>query len=73
MFCCKGFCMDLLRELSSKINFTYNLTLSPDGQFGSYIIKNNTGKFVICKYYLPYLCAKNNIGINKSRTICTTT
>uniref|UniRef100_A0A1B6E0C7 Glutamate [NMDA] receptor subunit 1 n=1 Tax=Clastoptera arizonana TaxID=38151 RepID=A0A1B6E0C7_9HEMI len=42
MFCCKGFCMDLLRELSNKINFTYNLTLSPDGQFGSYVIKNNT-------------------------------
>lgn len=36
--------MDLLRELAGKINVTYNLTLSPDGQFGSYIIKNNSGK-----------------------------
>lgn len=43
MFCCKGFCMDLLRELAKTINFTYNLTLSPDGQFGSYINKNNSG------------------------------
>ncbi|KAG8298610.1 Glutamate receptor ionotropic, NMDA 1, variant 2 [Homalodisca vitripennis] len=43
MFCCKGYCMDLLRELSKTIDFTYNLTLSPDGQFGSYIIKNNSG------------------------------
>lgn len=42
MFCCKGFCMDLLRELAKTINFTYNLTLSPDGQFGSYINKNNS-------------------------------
>ncbi|XP_017302157.1 glutamate [NMDA] receptor subunit 1 [Diaphorina citri] len=43
MQCCKGFCMDLLRELSRTINFTYSLALSPDGQFGSYIIKNTTG------------------------------
>lgn len=35
--------MDLLRELSKTIGFTYNLTLSPDGQFGSYLIKNNSG------------------------------
>ncbi|XP_023312647.1 glutamate [NMDA] receptor subunit 1-like, partial [Anoplophora glabripennis] len=38
--CCKGYCMDLLKELSKKINFTYSLALSPDGQFGNYIIKN---------------------------------
>lgn len=43
MFCCKGFCMDLLRELAKTINFTYNLTLSPDGQFGSYINRNSSG------------------------------
>nr|WHU27574.1 NMDA receptor 1 [Matsumurasca onukii] len=46
MFCCKGYCMDLLRELSRTIEFTYNLTLSPDGQFGSYIIKNNSGWYI---------------------------
>lgn len=32
--------MDLLRYLSRAINFTYSLALSPDGQFGHYIIKN---------------------------------
>ncbi|CAH0555800.1 unnamed protein product [Brassicogethes aeneus] len=41
-YCCKGYCMDLLKELSAKINFTYSLALSPDGQFGNYIIKNYT-------------------------------
>lgn len=41
-YCCRGFCMDLLKELSKKINFTYSLALSPDGQFGNYIIKNNS-------------------------------
>ncbi|XP_069680015.1 glutamate [NMDA] receptor subunit 1 isoform X2 [Periplaneta americana] len=41
-YCCKGFCMDLLKELAAKINFTYTLSLSPDGQFGSYIIKNSS-------------------------------
>lgn len=40
MYCCKGFCMDLLQELSKTINFTYSLALSPDGQFGNYIFKN---------------------------------
>ncbi|XKL62120.1 hypothetical protein PGB90_001953 [Kerria lacca] len=43
-FCCRGYCMDLLKELAQKINVTYNLTLSPDGQFGSYVTKNNSGK-----------------------------
>uniref|UniRef100_A0A075Q430 Glutamate [NMDA] receptor subunit 1 n=1 Tax=Diploptera punctata TaxID=6984 RepID=A0A075Q430_DIPPU len=41
-YCCKGFCMDLLKELSAKINFTYNLELSPDGQFGSYMVRNSS-------------------------------
>jgi len=44
MFCCKGYCVDLLKELSKMINFTYSLALSPDGQFGSYVIKNTSGK-----------------------------
>nr|XP_012147215.1 PREDICTED: glutamate [NMDA] receptor subunit 1 isoform X3 [Megachile rotundata] len=41
-YCCKGYCMDLLKQLSKTINFTYSLALSPDGQFGSYIIKNSS-------------------------------
>ncbi|KAF4525166.1 hypothetical protein B566_EDAN014757 [Ephemera danica] len=43
VFCCKGFCIDLLIHLSHRINFTYSLALSPDGQFGSHIIKNISG------------------------------
>lgn len=50
-YCCKGFCMDLLKELAKKINITYELLLSPDGQFGSYIIRNSTGKY--CTTYWP--------------------
>ncbi|XP_012528577.2 glutamate [NMDA] receptor subunit 1 [Monomorium pharaonis] len=42
MFCCKGYCVDLLKELAKTINFTYSLALSPDGQFGSYMIKNTS-------------------------------
>ncbi|XP_076654461.1 glutamate ionotropic receptor NMDA type subunit 1 isoform X2 [Halictus rubicundus] len=41
-YCCKGYCMDLLEKLSETINFTYSLALSPDGQFGSYMIKNSS-------------------------------
>ncbi|XP_046408094.1 glutamate [NMDA] receptor subunit 1 [Ischnura elegans] len=42
MYCCKGFCVDLLKELAKTINFTYSMALSPDGQFGSYVAKNTT-------------------------------
>ncbi|XP_063242581.1 glutamate [NMDA] receptor subunit 1 [Bacillus rossius redtenbacheri] len=42
MFCCRGFCIDLLKELAHTINITYSLALSPDGQFGNYIIKNSS-------------------------------
>lgn len=39
-YCCRGYCIDLLKALSHRINFTYDLALSPDGQFGHYILKN---------------------------------
>ena len=42
MYCCKGYCMDLLKALSKTINFTYSLALSPDGLFGSYAVKNSS-------------------------------
>ncbi|KAE8739666.1 hypothetical protein FOCC_FOCC014824 [Frankliniella occidentalis] len=42
MYCCRGFCMDLLQELAKTINFTYSLALSPDGLFGNYVIRNTT-------------------------------
>lgn len=44
-YCCKGYCMDLLNKLSQKINFTYTLALSPDGQFGNYILRNKSGVY----------------------------
>nr|CAG4639777.1 EOG090X00ST [Daphnia pulex] len=43
-YCCRGYCIDLLKELARKNNFTYSLALSPDGQFGSLSPKNGTGK-----------------------------
>lgn len=43
VYCCKGYCIDLLVELSNTINFTYSLSLSPDGQFGNYEIRNISG------------------------------
>ncbi|XP_058820957.1 glutamate [NMDA] receptor subunit 1 isoform X2 [Topomyia yanbarensis] len=41
-FCCKGYCIDLLKALALRINFTFDLALSPDGQFGHYQLKNHT-------------------------------
>ncbi|KAK3870716.1 hypothetical protein Pcinc_024077, partial [Petrolisthes cinctipes] len=43
LYCCTGYCIDLLNKLASKINFTFELALSPDGQFGS-LQMMNTGK-----------------------------
>lgn len=34
--------MDLLKALATRINFTYDLALSPDGQFGHYVLKNTS-------------------------------
>lgn len=34
-FCCKGYCIDLLKALSLKLNFSYDLVLVNDGQYGS--------------------------------------
>ena len=36
LFCCYGYCMDLLKGLEKEVNFTYDLHLSKDGMFGSY-------------------------------------
>lgn len=41
-YCCKGYCIDLLRELAKRVNFTYDIALSPDGQFGHYVLKNQS-------------------------------
>ena len=43
-YCCRGYCIDLLKELARKNNFTYSLALSPDGQFGTFAAKNGSGK-----------------------------
>ncbi|KAF2361090.1 Receptor ligand binding region [Trinorchestia longiramus] len=44
LFCCSGYCIDLLIKLSQKINFTFELALSPDGEFGSLVMKENSTK-----------------------------
>ncbi|XP_046844011.1 glutamate receptor ionotropic, NMDA 1-like [Xenia sp. Carnegie-2017] len=36
VYCCSGFCIDLLQLLADNINFTYEVHLSKDGKFGSY-------------------------------------
>ncbi|KAH9398639.1 Glutamate receptor ionotropic, NMDA 1 [Tyrophagus putrescentiae] len=34
-FCCEGYCIDLLREMASRLNFTFELELVPDGLYGN--------------------------------------
>ncbi|XP_023346842.1 glutamate [NMDA] receptor subunit 1 [Eurytemora carolleeae] len=43
-YCCKGYCMDLLEKLALKCNFTYDVYLSLDGDYGSLERNNLTGK-----------------------------
>lgn len=33
--CCIGYCMDLLKEISHRLNFTFDLYLTPDNLYGS--------------------------------------
>jgi hypothetical protein len=35
-FCCSGYCIDLLNELSKNLSFVYTLHLVADGKYGSY-------------------------------------
>ncbi|CAL4151178.1 unnamed protein product, partial [Meganyctiphanes norvegica] len=44
LYCCFGYCIDMLIELSNKINFTFTLALSPDGEFGAIKRRDETGK-----------------------------
>lgn len=44
LYCCSGYCVDLLIKLSLKINFTFDLALSPDGEFGSLVMRENSSK-----------------------------
>ena len=45
-FCCRGYCMDLLEELSRTSNFTYSLHVSLKGDYGHLERNNETGKQV---------------------------
>ena len=45
-FCCRGYCMDLLEELSRTSNFTYSLHVSLRGDYGNLERNNDTGKQV---------------------------
>lgn len=45
LYCCTGYCMDMLQMLAKRVNFTYNLHLSYDDAFGSFKrIENSTKK-----------------------------
>ena len=44
-YCCRGYCIDLLRLLSDQSNFTFDLYLSFD-EYGALERNNNSGKEV---------------------------
>lgn len=41
-FCCKGYCMDLLVELSIRLNFTFDLYFLPDNQYGTFELSSDS-------------------------------
>ncbi|XP_022238810.1 glutamate [NMDA] receptor subunit 1-like, partial [Limulus polyphemus] len=43
-YCCRGYCMDLLRKLGNDLNFTYDLYQVEDGQYGSFEYVNGSKK-----------------------------
>jgi len=36
MYCCYGYCMDVLKELANRLNFTYTLYQVSDGTYGNF-------------------------------------
>lgn len=36
LYCCKGYCIELLTKLADQMGFTYNLYLVPDKMYGAY-------------------------------------
>ena len=43
-YCCRGYCIDLLKRLSVSSNFTYSLYVSLAGDYGNLERNNQTGK-----------------------------
>ena len=41
MYCCFGYCIDLIRTLSTQLDFDYELYLVPDGLYGDIDSKQN--------------------------------
>ncbi|XP_070573690.1 glutamate receptor ionotropic, NMDA 1-like [Ptychodera flava] len=44
MYCCSGFCIDLLNKLAEKLNFTYHVHLVADGHYGAQDTVNGTNE-----------------------------
>ncbi|XP_055953034.1 glutamate [NMDA] receptor subunit 1-like isoform X2 [Argiope bruennichi] len=44
MYCCRGYCMDLLNALATELNFTYSLYQVEDGLYGSFDYVNGSEK-----------------------------
>ncbi|XP_035225626.1 glutamate [NMDA] receptor subunit 1-like, partial [Stegodyphus dumicola] len=44
MYCCRGYCMDLLNALATELNFTYTLYQVEDGLYGSFDHVNGSEK-----------------------------
>ncbi|CAF4292745.1 unnamed protein product, partial [Rotaria sp. Silwood2] len=42
-FCCRGYCIDLLQELSKNLSFVYTLHLVADNKYGSYEREGDDG------------------------------
>ncbi len=46
-YCCYGYCIDLIKILSEKLNFEYETYLVPDGLYGDYV----SNKMLLCSNY----------------------
>ncbi|XP_046911606.2 LOW QUALITY PROTEIN: glutamate [NMDA] receptor subunit 1 [Dermatophagoides farinae] len=42
-YCCQGYCVDLLKELAKRLNFSYDLELVSDGQYGNLNFVDESG------------------------------
>ncbi len=62
-YCCYGYCIALLQELSKNLSFVYTLHLVADGKYGSFD-KVNKSKQKSPHSNLFFLCRKKMINKN---------
>ena len=51
-YCCKGYCIDLLVNLSTRVNFSFDVHMSTDNTYGSFERVSKALAFLSCIFMI---------------------